>query len=321
MAKPLPPLNAVRAFEVASRHLNLSRAAAEMGVTQSAISKQVSSLEDTIGVKLFERAPTGLSLTNEGHALREALSPAFARMHEAFARFNRRGARSTSLRIATLPSFAAQFMAPRLEAFRTRFPEIDLEILASTRVVDLVREEVDIAIRHGLGVWDGVISSELAPGRLVAACAPEVYARFGGDSRRLLAFVQRVKTSTVDEWSDWAEVEGLALPPSPPPFMMEDYLTAIRIALIGQGLVLLPDLLLHHHIARGELKVFSGTPIPIEPTFHIVHLPATTRRPGVADVIAWLKAECVAVGDTGAARSVFKTRRRARRSEFSADPE
>jgi LysR family glycine cleavage system transcriptional activator len=298
MAKPLPPLNAVRAFEIASRHLNLSRAAEELGVTQSAISKQVSALENAIGVQLFERESGGLRLTPEGTALRDALRPAFIHMHEAFARFNRRAPRHTSLRIALLPSFASQFMVPRLEAFRTRFPEIDLELHASTRVVDLTREEVDIAIRHGLGGWDGVISRELAPGRLLPACAPEVYARFGGDSARLLANVQRVQTMTHNEWRPWCEAHGLQMADGPPPFMMEDFLVALRIALTGQGLVLLPDLLLHHHVERGELKAFSA-PSATDQTFHIVHTALAARRTGMKEVLDWLQAEGAAASAEG----------------------
>jgi DNA-binding transcriptional LysR family regulator len=315
MAKPLPPLNAVRAFEAASRHLNLSRAADELGVTQSAISKQVSALEDHIGVKLFEREPGGLRLTTEGIHLRESLRPAFALMQEAFVRFNRRSPRSASLRIAMLPSFASQFMVPRMEAFAQRFPDTELEIHASTRVVDLAREEMDLAVRFGLGGWEGVVATELAPGRLIACCSPEMFADHGGDPTRLLNNNRRIQTSTANEWRAWCEAEDVAMPDQPA-FMMEDYLTAIRMALLGQGLVLLPDVLLHHHVQRGELKVFSTVPLPSDTTFHIVHAANASRRPGLKEAIAWLKAEGVAAAyATGARPASFK----AKRSEISSE--
>ncbi|MEQ1785254.1 MAG: LysR family transcriptional regulator, partial [Hyphomonadaceae bacterium] len=102
MVKPLPPLNAVRAFEAASRHLNLSRAAEELGVTQGAISKQVIALEDFIGVQLFIREPGGLQLTSEGGNLKEAIEPAFTTLADAFARYSRRSPRSNIIRVSTV---------------------------------------------------------------------------------------------------------------------------------------------------------------------------------------------------------------------------
>jgi LysR family glycine cleavage system transcriptional activator len=149
MVKPLPPLNAVRAFEAASRHLNLSRAAEELGVTQGAISKQVIALEDFIGVQLFVREPGGLRLTNEGGSLKEAIAPAFTTLSEAFSRYSRRSPRSNVVRISTTASFASQFIVPRLQLFRDNFPDIDLEFITTIRLVDLAREEFDIAVRAG----------------------------------------------------------------------------------------------------------------------------------------------------------------------------
>lgn len=114
MVKPLPPLNAIRAFEVASRHLNLSRAAEELVVTQDAISKQVIALEEFIGIQLFLREPSGLQLTAEGGNLKEAIAPAFTTLSDAFARYSRRPPRSNTIRISNVASFASNFLVPRL---------------------------------------------------------------------------------------------------------------------------------------------------------------------------------------------------------------
>lgn len=159
MVKPLPPLNAIRAFEVASRHLNLSRAAEELGVTQDAISKQVIALEEFIGIQLFVREPSGLQLTAEGGNLKEAIAPAFTTLSDAFARYSRRPPRSNTIRISTVASFASNFLVPRLAKFTERFPGCELEFLTSIRLVDLAREEFDIAVRYGPGDWDGVVAT------------------------------------------------------------------------------------------------------------------------------------------------------------------
>ena len=181
MTKPLPPLNAVRAFEAASRHLNLSRAAEELGVTQGAISKQVIALEDFIGVQLFLREPGGLQLTHEGGNLKEAIAPAFSTLAEAFSRYSRRSPRSSAIRISTVASFASQFLVPRLSRFKERFPNCELEFLTSIRLVDLSREEFDIAVRYGPGDWEGVQSEPLSGGTLTPVCSPDVFARAGGE--------------------------------------------------------------------------------------------------------------------------------------------
>ncbi len=147
----LPPLNAVRAFHAASRHLNFSRAAEELGVTQGAISKQIIALEDHVGTRLFERLPGGLLLTNEGKSLKETIIPAFDMLGSAFSRFERRPPRASNFRIATVASFASNVFVSRLDAFRDAFPQLELEIIASDRLVDLEREEIDISIRYGRG--------------------------------------------------------------------------------------------------------------------------------------------------------------------------
>ena len=172
MVKPLPPLNAIRAFEVASRHLNLSRAAEELGVTQGAISKQVIALEEFIGIQLFAREPSGLQLTAEGGNLKEAIAPAFTTLSDAFARYSRRPPGSNTIRISTVASFASNFLVPRLAKFTERLPGCELEFLTSIRLVDLAREEFDIAVRYGPGDWDGVVATPLSDGLLIPVCAP-----------------------------------------------------------------------------------------------------------------------------------------------------
>jgi DNA-binding transcriptional LysR family regulator len=291
MVKPLPPLNAVRAFEAASRHLNLSRAAEELGVTQGAISKQVIALEDFIGVQLFIREPGGLSLTNEGGSLKEAIQPAFAMLSEAFCRYSRTPSRSNVVRISTVSSFASQFLVPRLTVFKDRYPGVDLEFVTSIRLVDLAREGFDIAVRYGPGNWEGVISMPLADGMLVPVCHPDMLRRAGGDLAVLISSNRRIQCSAYNEWRDWAELEKFDLSTASPPFVMEEFLVAMTAAMLDQGLALLPEILVRERLRRGELVTFAKSRVKTDYTFHIAHAPTATRRPIVKDVIAWLIAE------------------------------
>jgi LysR family transcriptional regulator, glycine cleavage system transcriptional activator len=288
MTRPLPPLNAMRAFESASRNLSFSRAAEELGVTQGAISKHVLALEDHIGAQVFVRSPTGLSLTQEGYTLMEALRPAFALMTDAFALYNRRGPRSNICRIATIASFAAQFLVPRLPAFRERYPDIEIEFTTSIRLVDLDREEADIGVRYGLGQYTGLTSTRLCKPLLAPVCSPALLKRTGADINNILASARRIQTAGYNEWRDWSAAANVDVTSAAPPYVIEDFLVALKAVLTGQGLALLPQILVRDQIDTGELARFSAIPLEVEHTYHIAHTSAAIRKPHVQTVVAWL---------------------------------
>jgi LysR family glycine cleavage system transcriptional activator len=294
MVKPLPPLNAVRAFEAASRHLNLSRAAEELGVTQGAISKQVIALEDFIGAQLFHREPGGLVLTNEGGSLKEAIAPAFNMLGEAFSRYSRRPPRSNVCRISTTASFASQFLVPRLHVFREKFPDIELEFLTTIRMVDLAKEEFDIAVRYGGGAWDGVVSTPLSERVLYGVCTPEIFERNQRDPRTIVLNERRIQCATYNEWRDYAELTKTDFSGTKPTIVIEEFQVALTAACHGQGVVLLPEILVRERVKRGELVVFSDKRVRNEYTFHVCHTPNFKRSPLVPDVVAWLKSEAAA---------------------------
>jgi DNA-binding transcriptional LysR family regulator len=291
MARSLPPLNAIRAFEVASRHLNLSRAAEELGVTQGAISKQVIALEEFIGIQLFIRDSTGLQLTAEGGNLKEAIAPAFTTLSDAFARYSRRPPRSNTIRISTVASFASQFLVPRLTKFAERFPGCELEFLTSIRVVDLAREEFDIAVRYGPGDWDGVVATPLSDGLLIPVCAPQLMQRAAGDLATLLAGNRRIQSAAWNEWRAWSEAAGLPIATVMPTFAMEEFSVALAGALAGEGLALAPDVLVKDRLSRGELVQFSPVTVKTGYAYHVAHTSSALRRAVVRDVIAWLREE------------------------------
>lgn len=289
MSRSLPPLNAVRAFEAASRHLSFSRAAEELGVTQGAISKHVISLEDFIGAQVFVRSPTGLSLTQEGYTLMEALRPAFAMMTDAFAHYHRKPPRSSICRIATLASFAGQHLVPRLPEFRALHPDIEIEFITSVRLIDLTREEADLAVRYGLGQYEGLVSNRLVKGMLMPVCSPSVYDTCGGNLDKLLNTARRIQTAGYNEWREWQATTNIDLSDMPPAYVIEDFLVAIKALTTGQGLGLLPRILVQDLLDSGELVQFSSSPVDIDHTFHIAHTVASARRPFVQTVIEWLK--------------------------------
>jgi LysR family transcriptional regulator, glycine cleavage system transcriptional activator len=295
MPGQLPPLNAIRAFDAAARHLNFSRAAEELGVTQGAISKQVIALEDFIGARLFERLPGGLSLTQEGYSLKSSIAPAFAMLDEAFARYHRRPPRSNVCRVSTVASFASKFLVPRLSKFEADLPHIKLEILTSDRIVDLSREEVDFSVRYGPGHKDGAVNKQLAPGKLAAVCAPCL---FDGESDKdLSGFLEKARCIQMfsnNEWRKWSEASGVALPQGKSMFIIEDFIVTIEAVLAGQGAALIPEILVRDYLRKGEMREFSRIRVDWNQAHYIAYLAGSEKRAAVREVIDWLCNEVAA---------------------------
>src|SRR5690606_38746878 len=170
------PVGPLRAFDVAARHLNLSAAAEEMNVTHAAVSRQVKQLEQRLGVKLFERLPRGLKLTAHGALLAEGTRQAFDRLASAIADVSVPAVRR-KLTISTFASLSARWLMPRVGSFAALFPDVDLQVVTGTRLVDFAREDVDIGIRFGGGNYPGLHVVPLFKPREIAVCAPSLLER------------------------------------------------------------------------------------------------------------------------------------------------
>jgi LysR family transcriptional regulator, glycine cleavage system transcriptional activator len=158
MGRRLPPLNAVRAFEAAARHLSFTRAAEELNVTQAAVSHQVKALEERLGVLLFRRLNRGLNLTDSGTLYLKELESILDRLEQATERV-RTSEAAGLLTVSTGTSFAAKWLVPRLQRFRERRPDLDVRIDADDALTDFRRDNVDLAIRYGRGVYSGCAAS------------------------------------------------------------------------------------------------------------------------------------------------------------------
>jgi LysR family transcriptional regulator, glycine cleavage system transcriptional activator len=249
----------------------------------------VIALEDHIGAQLFIRHPGGLILTVEGGNLKEAIKPAFELLNEAFTRYARRPPRSAVVRISTLPSFAAQFLVPRLAAFRAEHPDIEIEFLTSLRLVDFSREDIDLGVRYGAGGWDGAMSYKLVDNVLVPVCLPSLLARAGGDAARLLKQTRRIQHTSFNEWRAWSELTGVDLSGLSPPIMIEDFLVALRALMLGEGIALMPEILVRDHLSAGELAPFHAVGAPADYSYHVAFGTRAQRRPEVRAVIEWLR--------------------------------
>lgn len=167
----LPPLNALRSFEVAARHLSFTKAADELFVTQAAVSHQIKALEQDLGVPLFRRMNRAMVLTDEGQALLPYVRGAFEQLNTGVRELEQFCC-SGALNVTAPPSFASEWLVGRLGRLQLAHPDIDIRLNASTRVVDLMRENFDCGIRHGCGDWPGLVAYRLFQPSLKPVCSP-----------------------------------------------------------------------------------------------------------------------------------------------------
>ncbi|MGK6319187.1 LysR substrate-binding domain-containing protein [Sphingomonas sp. DT-204] len=243
------PLNALRAFEAAARHLSLTRAGLELCVSQAAVSHQVNRLEDVLGVQLFHRLPRGLALTDEGAALVPVLAESFDRISALLDRYAGGRLREV-LTVGVVGTFATGWLLPRLAEFNAAHPFVDLRVRTNNNRVDLAGEGLDYAIRFGDGAWHGVEADPLLTAPLTPLCAPAVAGRIARTED--LAGEVLLRSYRPDEWSRWFDAAGVPCPALHGP-VFDSSVTIAAAATAGSGVALLPAAMFGPALDRGDL--------------------------------------------------------------------
>ena len=253
MAIRLPPLNALRAFEASARHLSFTRAADELFVTQAAISHQIKSLEEHLGIKLFMRKNRALLLTEEGQAYFTDIKDIFTSLLDATERLLSRGAKG-AITLSLPPSFAIHWLVPRLNAFNELHPDIDVRIKAVDQNDGLLTEDVDLAIYYGRGQWSKVKADKLHTEYLIPVCAPLV---FDGDkplnSPEDLKHHTLLHDSSRKDWKRWCNQVGVQdINVNHGPIFSHSSMI-LQAAIHGQGIALAHNILAKPDIEAGRL--------------------------------------------------------------------
>ncbi len=243
------PLNALRAFEASARHLNFTRAADELCVTQGAISHQVRALEQILGVTLFRRLPRGLTLTEEGEALWPAVSRSFETIGDLLDQV-REGATHRPLTVGVVNTFATGWLLPRLEGFRTAHPFVDLRLKTHNNKVNLAIEGLDLAIQFGDGHWPGLEAAELARGALSPLCSPKLARALASPAD--LAVLPLLRSYRADEWPRWCAAAGAPPPPLKGP-VFDSSIAMAQAAEQSMGVALVPPALFGYELRGGRL--------------------------------------------------------------------
>lgn len=293
MRKPSLPLNALRAFEAAARHLSFTRAAAELNVTPAAVSHQVKGLEDLLSVVLFHRLTRALRLTEAGQSALPQLTKGFEMLSEATDVLQAQK-KSSDLKISVSPSFGAMWLVPRLEKFRRQHPGIEVRIDGTDRLVDIRTGEADVAIRYGPGGYAGVQVDRLFGQLNTPVCSPVLLAREHPLGRpedlRHQTLLHIDWKDAEASWRMWLRAAGLADIDATrgPRFTQESM--AVQAALDGQGVALVGEALVADHLETGRLiRPFDpDLSTPLSFSYYLLSPKKGTRTQNVSAFRSWL---------------------------------
>jgi LysR family glycine cleavage system transcriptional activator len=291
MSRRLPPLGALRAFEAAARHLSFTKAGDELHVTQAAVSHQVRTLEDWLGLKLFRRHGRAVLLTEAGQTylpgVRDALDGLAAATSGLLARES-----SGVLTVSVLASFAANWLVRRLGRFRALYPDIDVRLTASDELTDFAREDVHLAIRYGNGNWPGLEVLPLLTEDIFPVCSPALLQ--GPHPLKVpadLKYHTLLQDDMRENWRLWmmaAGVEGVD-PERGPGFNLS--VLVVDAALLGQGVALARSALVDHHLRAGRLVRPFDIKLPANFAYYVVYPPAYRDLPKLRAFVDWMMDE------------------------------
>lgn len=290
--RALPPLAAIRCFEAAARHLNFTQAAKELGMTQAAVSYQIKSLEGRLGAPLFIRGSRGIALSDLGARLAPAVSESFAQLRAAFDQVT--SSNESVLNITALPTFATNWLVPRLGAFQLAHPEIAVRLDTSHKMIDFAREDFDVGLRSGGGVWPGLAAHHIMPAAYTPMLSPGLLAKHGSLHRPQELLDLPLIDPTDPWWKAWfaeACVPDADLAKSSGIQVMNQQLSG-RAALAGQGVAILMPALFAEEIAEGRLV----QPFPLirnapDEHYWLVYPEARRRLKKVRAFRDWILAE------------------------------
>ncbi|MHB2139242.1 transcriptional regulator GcvA [Pseudomonas monsensis] len=294
MVARLPSLNGLRAFECAARYMSFTKAAAELHVTQTAISHQIRRLEDELGVTLFLRLKEGLALTEEGQAYLPGIRAAFHELrHATQALLASR--QNTVLTINTLVSVASKWLLPRLPSFQQANPDIDVRISASTELVDFRQGGIDAAIRYGRGDWKGLRADFLMSDEIFPVCSPALLSTSKGlnaPADLLDHTLLQVSGMTAGDWNRWLSAAGESVTLAEGPRLTFDLaMMAVQAAVDGQGVCIGRSTYVADDLRAGRLVAPFALRLKDELGFYLVTPHETADSKKIVALRAWLMAQ------------------------------
>jgi LysR family transcriptional regulator, glycine cleavage system transcriptional activator len=299
----LPPLNSLRTFAVAAKHLSFARAAAELHVTAAAVGQQVRQLEAYLGCALFERHARALRLTAPGLALLPGLSEGFERIVEALALLATNEA-DGPLTVSVTPSFAAKWLVPRLENFNAAHPGIDVRLSATMALVDFAAEDFDCSIRYGAGAYPGLVVEKLLAEAVFPVCSPSLLAGAEPLDRpaalrhhTLLHDESPDRDASCPDWRMWLGAAGVGDVNAAQGPRFNQSSLVLEAAIAGQGVALAKAQLAEADLKARRLVRPFGAARRVEFAYYFVSPPNRSALPKVEAFRRWLRSETAEAED------------------------
>lgn len=272
MRRKIPSTVALAAFESAARHQSFTKAAHELSVTQSAVCRQIGVLEDLLGVKLFRRSKRGVTLTEAGTGYARSVRARLDEMERDTLELMANGAQGTSLDLAVVPTFATNWLLPRLAGFRRTHPHIVVNLMASTRPFLFEDTAVDAAIYAGEASWPGTQGHFLMRENLIAVASPALIAPRKALTASQLARLPLLQQSTRPHaWRDWFQSQGLEVENDLAGPRLELFSMLARAAIHGMGVSLIPKFLVERELETGSLVQVVDHDYLSDRSYYLIH--------------------------------------------------
>jgi LysR family transcriptional regulator, glycine cleavage system transcriptional activator len=295
-----PPLQAVKVFEAVARHSNLTRAAAELNMTQSAVSYQIKIIEEFAGTALFERQARGVALTDEGRRIFPAVQQGLRDIRSAF--HSLRDEHENLLVISTMQTIASSWLAPRLGTLQMSHPELAVRLEISSELADLAGGSTDIAIRSGKGNWPGVTSHFLLDQMFVCVASPSYLAREGRPMRPDDILDHVLVAPTDHWWPLWLDAAGYKGPMQirRPGVDVDTQQMTTRMTLAGQGISLATPAFIQQELAQGQLVQLFDIEASSGLSYYIAYATARASSRKIRIFRDWALAEVAKQGQPNA---------------------
>jgi DNA-binding transcriptional LysR family regulator len=287
--RTLPPMAMLHSFAAAARHGSFSRAAVEVGLTQSAISRQIANLEEWLGVSLFDRAGRRVRLNEAGRAYADEVVPALGAIRRATARAMARPSERV-IELATLPGFGMRWLAPRLPRLTEQHPDLIVNFAARSDEFDFATEPFDAAIHFGRPDWPGAVCDLLFREAAIPVVSPAL-AEGLREPRDLAKLPLLVQSNRRDAWARWFALAQVDYVPAGPLPGFSHFLMLAQAAAAGAGAALVPSFLIEPELASGALVRPFGLALPSERAYYLAYPPAKMESSAFRQLRDWMLAE------------------------------
>jgi DNA-binding transcriptional LysR family regulator len=294
MRRKIPSLQALACFESAARHDSYTRAAQELALTQGAVSRQITALEEFVGVALFRRTRHGVTLTSSGRDYARQVSTRLAALEQDTLDVMSKQGRSQTLQLAAVPTFATRWLIPRLPGLKTLHPDITVHIETRTRPFMFADTAIDAALFAGtpeqISSWAGTRGVKLMNEVVVPVCSPQWLGGQVSLTPQAIATLPLLQQSTrALAWRQWFDAQGVAAPLALAGPRFELFSMTAAAAACGMGLALVPRLLISAELASGELVVACERALSNQRAYYLVMPEGDDIAPALHTLIDWLK--------------------------------